>query len=407
MESLRIQFSSANCLLDPSSGAAISVTAFLETLALAGVHAKSFTATVYDRPRSPHPAENLSASGAAPVEEQGKWRRLWTKDKNGVQHLVLPTRSMSRSKLTAAEEMRYFRSCMDFMEDYRPNGLLIYGGGLLELSLMRAAKDRGMGTFFYLANPTYTRADTFRDIDLVFTDTAATRDLYAERLGLQSLVIGKYVARPKLPTNGSKPEYVTFVNPSYEKGATLFFRIAQLAEKVLPDVRFLVVESRGSLAEIEKGSNVPFSRLKNIERVGLQKDMGAVFAQTRLLLAPSLWHESGSRTALEACSIGIPTISSDRGGFPELMGEAGIIIPPPDPLVQNHRLIPPETDAIPWVETIRQLLCDPELYASQSKMVLDQWQTHDPQQRIADIVSHIREVIARGQRRDQVQGAKL
>jgi glycosyltransferase involved in cell wall biosynthesis len=172
-------------------------------------------------------------------------------------------------------------------------------------------------------------------------------------------------------------------------------------------VRFLVVESRGSLADIEKGSNVPFSRLKNIRRVGLQKDMGTVFAQTRLLLAPSLWHESGSRTALEACSIGIPTISSDRGGFPELMGEAGIIIPPPCPLVQNHRLIPPETDAIPWVETIRQLLSEPEIYAMQSKLAVQQWQTHDPQQRIGDIISHIREVIDRGQSRDQVQGAKL
>jgi glycosyltransferase involved in cell wall biosynthesis len=303
--------------------------------------------------------------------------------------------------------MRYFRSCIDFMDGYRPNGLLIYGGGLLELSLIRAAKDRGMGTFFYLANPTYTRMDTFRDIDLVFTDTVATRDLYAQRLGLQSFVIGKFIERPKLPTNSAKPEYVTFVNPSYEKGVTLFFRIAQLAEKILPDVRFLVVESRGSLADIEERSNVPFSKLRNIKRVGLQKDMGGVFAQTRLLLAPSLWHESGSRTALEACSLGIPTISSDRGGFPELMGEAGIIIPPPRPLVENHRLIPPETDAIPWVETIRQILDDPELYAMHSKLALDQWQTHDPQHRIRDIVSHIREVIVRGQCRDQVQGAKL
>jgi glycosyltransferase involved in cell wall biosynthesis len=407
MENIKFQFSSANCLLDPSSGAAISVTTFLETLVLAGVHAKSFTATVYDRPSWPHPAENLSANGAVPLQGQGKWHRLWSREKNGVQHIILPTRSMSRARLTSAEEMRYFRSCIEFMNGYQPDCLLIYGGGLLELSLMRAAKDRGMGTFFYLANPTYTQVDTFRDIDLVFTDSAATRDLYAQRLGLESFVIGKFIKRPDLPINDVEPEYVTFVNPSYEKGATLFFRIAQLAEKILPDVRFLVVESRGSLADIEKSSSVPFSRLGNIKRVGLQKDMGAVFAQTRLLLAPSLWHESGSRTALEACSLGIPTISTDRGGFPELMGEAGIIIPPPRPLVDNHRLIPPETDAIPWVETIRQLLNEPKLYAVHSKLAQHQWHTHDPQHRIRDIVGHIREVVARGQSRYQVQGAKL
>jgi glycosyltransferase involved in cell wall biosynthesis len=179
---------------------------------------------------------------------------------------------------------------------------------------------------------------------------------------------------------------VLFVNPSAEKGATLFYRIAELAQEVAPELKFLVVESRATLGAAEQRTGMRFSRMVNIERVGLQSDMGPVFAHTRVLLQPSLWHESGARAAIEAMALGIPVVATNRGGIPEVLGEAGIVIPPPEPLVRNHWLIPPKSAAIPWVEALRQLTGDAEYYADHAALARSAWQRHDPAPRITALV---------------------
>jgi glycosyltransferase involved in cell wall biosynthesis len=54
--------------------------------------------------------------------------------------------------------------------------------------------------------------------------------------------------------------------------------------------------------------------------------MKRIYAQTRTLLIPSTWHEPFPRVSLEAMCNGIPCIASSRGGLPEAIGDAGIII---------------------------------------------------------------------------------
>jgi glycosyltransferase involved in cell wall biosynthesis len=49
-----------------------------------------------------------------------------------------------------------------------------------------------------------------------------------------------------------------------------------------------------------------------------------------LLLLPS-FHEGFGLPALEAMTLGIPVVASDRGALPELVGSAGILIDPNDP----------------------------------------------------------------------------
>ncbi len=50
-----------------------------------------------------------------------------------------------------------------------------------------------------------------------------------------------------------------------------------------------------------------------------------LLASASMLLIPSL-HEGFGRTALEALSLGVPVIASDRGALPEIVGEAGRLI---------------------------------------------------------------------------------
>ena len=88
--------------------------------------------------------------------------------------------------------------------------------------------------------------------------------------------------------------------------------------------------------------------------------------------------------------MGIPAVVTNRGGFAELVGDAGIVIDPPAPLVEDHWLVPPLTDAIPSVEVLRALLTDDEVYQQYRQASFDRWKQHDPALRLPGIVARLK-----------------
>ncbi len=50
-----------------------------------------------------------------------------------------------------------------------------------------------------------------------------------------------------------------------------------------------------------------------------------------VLVVPSTWNEPGALTAGEGMASGLPVVSSRVGGLPDIVGEAGILVPPGDP----------------------------------------------------------------------------
>lgn len=393
---MKVLFSAANCLVDASSGAAISVRTILQMLQERGVDCKSLTGSIFDRADSPDNVNNLRRAGALPSDPSAPLERIWRLEDEGVEHLIVPLARNSRALQTRSDEERLLGAALYMLDQYRPDILISYGAGYFERNLVSAAQGRGIATAFYLANPTYTNRSSFNGIDLIATDTEATRQLYVERLGLNPVAIGKYVRPPALPADAPH-DRVLFVNPSAEKGVTLFYRIAELANEIAPDMRFLVVESRASLATAEQRSGMGFSRMANVERIGLQADMSAAYSRTRMLLQPSLWHESGSRTVIEALALGLPVVGSDRGGTPELLGDSGIVISPPAPLVANHWLIPPKSAAISWVEALRSLWEDAAFYAEHVALARKAWQRHDPGPRIDALLARFTDLVRRAE----------
>ncbi len=63
----------------------------------------------------------------------------------------------------------------------------------------------------------------------------------------------------------------------------------------------------------------------------------SLYAGACALVLPSL-DEGFGLPALEAMTLGVPVVASDRGALPEVVGEAGILVDPTDPAALEHAL---------------------------------------------------------------------
>lgn len=176
----------------------------------------------------------------------------------------------------------------------------------------------------------------------------STSEFVAKRVramfGVESHVVLSYIdpARHRAEATGRK---VLFVNPHPNKGVETFFAVAER----LRNVPFLVCESW----EIgEEWRNACFRRVApwgNVDWRRQVADMRPVWAETRLLLVPSIWEEAWGRIVSEAQLNGIPVIASTRGGLPESVGPGGI-------LLDAH------ADAAHWTAAIARSWDDPREY---------------------------------------------
>ena len=91
--------------------------------------------------------------------------------------------------------------------------------------------------------------------------------------------------------------------------------------------------------------------------------MGEVFSRSRVLLAPSFWWESGSRVIAEAMINGIPTVTTDNGGGPEMVGDGGIVLTLPNSCHQSpYNALPNATMLEEIIKVIEQLWDNELLY---------------------------------------------
>ena len=64
-------------------------------------------------------------------------------------------------------------------------------------------------------------------------------------------------------------------------------------------------------------------------------------------------NEAFGLAALEGMAAGLPVVASETGGLPELVGEAGVLVPPDNPLALANALIGVLTD-----DVLRQRMAD-------------------------------------------------
>jgi len=86
------------------------------------------------------------------------------------------------------------------------------------------------------------------------------------------------------------------------------------------------------------------------------EELPAVYRRFDVLAIPSLetpgWIEQFGRVAVEAMASGVPVVASDSGSLPEVVGDAGLLVPP--------------GDAVALAEALRGLAADPARRAALS-----------------------------------------
>ncbi|MDX1491402.1 MAG: glycosyltransferase family 4 protein [Pseudohongiellaceae bacterium] len=386
-----VLFASPMSVLDITSGAALSMRTFLSALAARGFRSVALQATLFD---SAQGGEHVNeASDKAKDKDIVKTRVL------GVEHIIVKTKAVRRPDMTCMEQERYIRSFRNEIINRRPDMIILWGGMLLEMSIMREAREAGIPVFFYLVNSGYKNKDTFKYASAIVTDTQATANMYKERHNLTCYPIGKFIDPKLFKAPRYDRKYITFINPSFEKGVNVFLPLAKLAAKECPEINFLVVQSRGRWGVALKVLGFKPDDFPNVTVIGHQKDMRKVYANTKVLLLPSTWYESGARVIAESLINGIPVFASDTGGSSELVGDAGELFQLSKTVQDEKTTAATEDDVRPWLEAVKKVWHDEDYYKGLCEKVEIEAKNHDIQTSVDRFLA-VREPVIERTRKD-------
>ena len=157
-----------------------------------------------------------------------------------------------------------------------------------------------------------------------------TANFYQARFGVESVVVPPLIDRTRYVAKEHTRRSVVFVGTVPEKGLELAINIARLC----PDIPFTFVESWILPRKRRLVVKAMLQQTPNVRFVPYLKSMISIYAEARILLAPSQWEEGYGRVASEAHMNGIPVIGSRIGGLTEAIGQGGICLDPRAPAAE-------------------------------------------------------------------------
>ncbi len=379
-------FAAHSCCFDSTNGASIANRALARALAQGGcaVEVLSGSHRLHDRegdpsgrPRAASPedwAEAVFSLGVscATAPTPPHCRLI----DRGVPTTLHRPALGSQDQPGEVETAEFLRLLDEIAGRFRPDVLVGYGGDPIALATFSRARKLGISTVFSLHNFHYRGITPFDDVDSVLVASRFSAEYYHEALGLDCVNI-PYLLDDlrRIETSGT---YLTFVNPSVEKGVYPFARIADELGRRRPDIPILVVESRGTEATVA-ACGLELRDHGTVHFMGHTADPREFWGVTKVCLLPSLWWENQPLVAVEAMANGIPVIGSDRGGIPETLGDAGIVLPLPDRITQATRMLPTAEEVEPWVQAVIRLWDDAEFYEEHRQRALVEARRWEPE----------------------------
>ncbi|MBQ1041049.1 MULTISPECIES: glycosyltransferase [unclassified Micromonospora] len=243
----------------------------------------------------------------------------------------------------------------------RPDAALLWGHLGEETPLARSL--RAAGVPLVLEHPAADLPpvpETVRLADRVVVPSRFAQRLFATQTGLDAQPIEPLLRPCTCPPDASGdrsagrrragPYRLTFINPEPAKGLGVVLRLVRASAQAGLPFRFRFVEGRWTAADLARFGVVPGDP-PGLEIAGYRTDVCSWYADTDLLLVPSLWRESFGMVAREAAIHGIPVVATRVGGLPEAVGDGGICLDPPEwEDGYQVRMTGPEIRA--WLEAI-------------------------------------------------------
>ena len=354
----RILWMSPYSLHDISSGASIHCKTVLEGLVKRGFDVWSCSSFLFDVPGGAKLFNNLHEK-----LEKSK-QNVFEMDEKGIHYIYTRCKSTFESEQTLEEQELFFRVYCEVLDRFRPDFVMAFGTGMISMTCFAEAKRRGIVTIYPVLNGNHGNY-SFPDTDLILTDSKASERLYRTRDKIRMIPVGEIFDPQYFVAKKRNPKYVTFINPSFEEGLGIFAKLASYCKEHLPEVRFLVVNSRGNFAENvqylhAKGNkqNHPFNP-KDFDNVDMSpgtNNMRSIYAVTKVLIAPSLWWESWGRVVTEAVYNNIPVIAANSGGLNEAVAGGGILLNAPEHCKQDYYSLPTDEEIKPWFEALQYFL---------------------------------------------------
>lgn len=357
----RILWANPFCLLDSSSGASMTVRQMLLQLVAYGYEVQILGATVFDNPK-----------GMGKLKKQfpdlnAHLHQLIEAEDGPLTHQLVVSYSHNRNHFTTHEEGLWYSQYLYMLDSFKPDIVWFYGGQTLDMLIADEARDRDIPVAFYLANGNYKSPRWCRDVDLILTDSQATADMYRQTVGYSAKPVGKFIAPESFIAERHERNRLLFVNPSWQKGVSVFVQLAEKLERERPDIELEVVEARSDwpavLRETTRRMGELRNSLSNVTVTANTNDMRGPYGRARVVMAPSLWWESSGRVLAEAMLNGIPALITNRGGMPEMIGNAGIAFDFPDACYEEpyHHLLSDE-ELQPLVDAVISFFDDEDLY---------------------------------------------
>lgn len=115
--------------------------------------------------------------------------------------------------------------------------------------------------------------------------------------------------------SSKRPSIVFSGRLSDEKG----IRILLECIKKTPEITYDIVGT----GPLSKEVDVQVKDFQNVNVLGWQtrEEVMAILANAKYMILPAIWNENCPLSIIEAFSIGIPVLGSNRGGIPELIGD--------------------------------------------------------------------------------------
>ena len=405
----RVLFVNFSCYLDHTDEA-IAARAIMETLAKAGYEVEVLCGSVLDLDREVDPAGWLTEQGWSFTTLGGD---VWNFDIHGVRagpgpHLSLTVEGVQLTLHPGVttlphepepEEAARFLLLLDrVMARFHPEIVAASGIPKLAREALRRAKTRGAATIWILRDFPFLESLSTSHIDAVLVGSRLAADYYHEVLGRDCVELPDLVEHDRILMERTGIDSVMLVNPTVERGAYLFARVAEELGRRRPDIPLIAV--LGPTAEAELSScGLDLRSCGRVEVMARPAEARRYRDRARICLLPSLCWESQPRAAIEAMVHGIPVLGSDRPGVAEALGTGGLILPLPTRITPATRVLPTAAEVEPWIHAIVRLWDEPAYYADRCRMAREQARRWSPERLTGRYLQFFDELKARSANR--------